>query len=97
MSSLIADAWRRARRRRRRYALAGLIVLAVTAAFVTGLTRHGPSQRTPDTHRAAAIQQRREAIVRQELAARAQALAARREAQAMAARLHRITKQEGRR
>jgi hypothetical protein len=91
---LIADGWRRARRRRRRYVLGGLIVLAAAAALVFGVAHNGARRPTSRTHSAEAIRLHRKAIVRRELAAAQEALAARRQNHAIATRLHRVTEQQ---
>ena len=65
--TLIARAWRRTRRRRR-YTLAALVVLALAAALAAGLALHGTRQGSSHAPRKAAALPRQQAIARAAIA-----------------------------
>lgn len=68
--TLIARAWRRARRRRR-YSLAALVVLALAAALAAGLARHGVRQGSSRAPTTAAASARTQPAIAREAAAEA--------------------------
>ena len=70
--TLIARAWRRTRRRRR-YTLAALVVLALAAALAAGLALHGTRQGSSHAPRKAAALARHQAIARAAIAREAAA------------------------
>ena len=69
--TLLVQAWRRASRRRRWYALAAVLVLVAVAASVAVLTEHGRRHERPLSERASAVLAMQRAHAQQDLAIQA--------------------------
>ncbi len=69
--TLLVDAWRRASRRRRWYALAAVLVLVAVAASVAVLTHHSRRHERPLSERARAELAMQRAVAQENLAIQA--------------------------
>ncbi len=69
--TLLVEAWRRASRRRRWYALAAVLVLVAVAASVAVLTHHGRRHVRPLSERARAELAMQRAVAQENLAIQA--------------------------